>query len=55
MAFITFPLSVFVGLIAIHTPYNPIIGKPYDFEIILGTIIVAVIAMLGFFKYKKWL
>jgi magnesium transporter len=55
MAFVTFPLSLFISLFALDTSHKPIIGSPYDFEIFVGIIVFAIAIMLSFFKYKKWL
>lgn len=55
MAFITFPLSLFVGLFSMGARHTPIIGGTYDFQIILTIIVLAVIGMLWMFKKKKWL
>lgn len=55
MAFVTFPLTLFVSLFTIPASHTPILGYPYDFEIIVGIVILAIIVMLTTFKYKKWL
>lgn len=55
LAFVTFPLSLFTDLFSMDTSYTPIVGHPYDFEIILGIMILATLTMFGWFKYKKWL
>ena len=55
MAFITFPLSLFASVFGMNTDYLPIVGKPNDFWIIVGSMAVATILFFSFFKYKKWL
>lgn len=55
MAFITLPLSLLVEILAFPSPYNPIPSLRYDFWIIIGTVIVGIIFMLSYFKYKKWI
>lgn len=55
LAFVTFPLSLFTDLFSMDTSYTPIVGHPYDFEIILGIMILATLTMFSWFKYKKWL
>lgn len=55
MALLTFPLALFVAIFDIDAEYNPIIGLPYDFYIIVGIVISMGISMLMYFRYKKWL
>lgn len=55
MALLTFPLALFVAIFDINAKYNPIIGKPYDFWIIVGTVVTAGACMITYFKYRKWL
>lgn len=55
MAFITFPLSLFADLFSMNTSHAPIVGLPYDFEMILVLMIIGAAGMFGLFKYKKWL
>ncbi|MBI5126689.1 MAG: magnesium transporter CorA family protein [Candidatus Taylorbacteria bacterium] len=55
MAFITFPLSLITDIFSIPTEHTPIIGYLFDFEIILGIMVLFTIGMFFFFKYKKWL
>ncbi len=55
MAFITFPLTLLVGIFSIGAKHNPVLGSQYDFWIILGILGVAALCFLAFFKYKKWL
>lgn len=55
MAFITFPLSLIASIFGMNTDILPIVGRPYDFYIIVGTMLVATIAFFGLFKYKRWL
>lgn len=55
MALLTFPLALFVAIFDIDATSNPIIGLPYDFWIIVGSVITAGTAMLLYFKKKKWL
>ncbi|MBI5644938.1 hypothetical protein HY970_02460 [Candidatus Kaiserbacteria bacterium] len=55
MALLTFPLSLFVSIFDINAVYNPIIGLPYDFWIIVFIVLTAGISMLMYFKRKKWL
>ena len=55
LAFITLPLTLFSSLFAMNTSSTPIVGHPFDFAIILGIMAVAALALLLFFKHKKWL
>ncbi len=55
MAFVTFPLSLITDIFSMRTTHAPIIGMPFDFELILAIMIAATLAMFGFFKFKKWL
>jgi Mg2+ and Co2+ transporter CorA len=54
MAFMTFPLVLFVSLFAMGADSTPIIGQKHDFWIIIGLIAVAAASMLQYFKRKKW-
>ncbi len=55
MALLTFPLALFVAIFDINAKYNPIIGLPYDFWIIVGIVGIAGASMLWYFRHKKWL
>ena len=55
MAFVTFPLSLIASIFSMDTMYNPIIGHPYDFWIILGIMGIAILIMFRYFKHKKWI
>ena len=55
MALLTFPLSLMVAILQIDTVHNPIRGLPYDFWIILGTVVFTGSCMVIYFKHKKWL
>ncbi len=55
LAFVTFPLSLIVTILDIPSAHNPIIGRPYDFWIIIGIMLVATFCMFLFFKRKRWL
>jgi Mg2+ and Co2+ transporter CorA len=37
------------------TTHTPIIGGPFDFEIITGIMALLALIMLAMFKRKKWL
>ncbi len=55
LAFVTFPLSLLVALFALPTSHTPLIGLPYDWEIIAGTIVILAILMFAYFKEKGWI
>lgn len=52
---IVFPLTLLAAIFGMNTKYLPFVGKPGDFWIIFGIMVVGVIVMLTFFKLKKWL
>ncbi len=53
--FITAVMQIFLALFSIDSVSRPIIGTPYDFWIILGSLAVIGISMLYFFVKKDWL
>lgn len=55
MAFVTFPLTLFTSLFGMNTTTTPILGRPYDFWIIMGIMMGVAVAFFGYFKWKKWL
>ncbi|MBI4093699.1 hypothetical protein HY417_01940 [Candidatus Kaiserbacteria bacterium] len=55
MALLTFPLSLFVAIFDINAESNPIIGKPYDFWIIVAIVFSAGGSMVWYFKHRHWL
>jgi magnesium transporter len=56
LAFLTFPIMVFLALFTIDTISRPIVGKtPYDFWILTGVVIGATAIMTAVFSRKGWL
>jgi magnesium transporter len=55
MAFVTFPLTLLVGVFGMNTTYMPIIGMKHDFWIIIAIMAVITCSFFLFFRYKKWL
>lgn len=55
MAFVTFPLSLIAGIFGMNTKEIPIVGMPHDFWWVIGIMVIGVVLMFAFFKYKKWL
>jgi magnesium transporter len=52
---VIFPLSLFTELFMMNTSHAPIVGRPYDFEIIVSIMVIMALCMFWFFKRKKWL
>jgi magnesium transporter len=56
LAFLTFPIMVFLALFTIDTSSRPIVGHtPYDFWILAGIVAGALLIMAIIFKRKDWL
>ncbi len=55
LAFVTFPLTLFLNLFMIPTSHTPILGNPYDWEIIVGIVVLTAILMITYFKERDWL
>lgn len=55
MAFVTFPLSLIAGIFGMNTDFNPIVGMPFDFWVVIGIMAGLTSTFFIFFKYKKWL
>ena len=56
LAFLTFPIMVFLSLFTIDTISRPIVGKtPYDFWILAGIVVGATAIMTAIFSRKGWL
>ena len=55
LAFVTFPLSLLVSLFALPTSHTPIIGRPFDWEIIALGVLTLALIMYAYFKEKGWL
>ncbi|MEK7627739.1 MAG: magnesium transporter CorA family protein [Patescibacteria group bacterium] len=53
-AVIVFPLTLIAAIFGMNTKILPIVGRPNDFWIVMGIMIMATIGMFGYFKYKKW-
>lgn len=54
VAGIFIPLSFMAGLYGMNFEYMPELGFKYAYFILLGTMAVVVLAMLWYFKRKKW-
>ena len=39
----------------IPTSHTPILGNPYDWEIIVGIVVLTAILMITYFKERDWL
>ncbi|MDP3955717.1 MAG: magnesium transporter CorA family protein [bacterium] len=55
MAFVTFPLSLIAAIFGMNTVQMPIVGHPFDFWLIVGVMLISVIYMYSYFKYRKWI
>ncbi len=55
LAFCTFPLTLIASVFAMRTDYTPIVGQPYDFQIIVGIMITVALSLFGWFRHKKWI
>ena len=55
MALFTFPQALIAAVLGMDTKYNPILGRPNDFWIIVGIMVSFACLMFWYFKYKKWL
>jgi len=54
MAFITFPLSLIVGVFGMNTSFTPIVEHPQGFWIIVGGMFFLTTLFFAYFKIKKW-
>jgi magnesium transporter len=52
---IVFPLTLLAAIFGMKTKEMPLIDQPGSFWIIIGIMIICSLAMLAFFKRKKWL
>ncbi|MCX6716765.1 MAG: CorA family divalent cation transporter [Candidatus Taylorbacteria bacterium] len=55
IAFIALPMSLIANIFTMNTVGTPIVGGPYDFEIIIGIMLFLTVAAISFSKYKKWI
>lgn len=49
------PLTFLVGVYGMNFKYMPEIDKPYAYPIVWGIMLLIAVAMLVYFKVKKWL
>jgi magnesium transporter len=54
MAFVTFPLTLFSSMFGINSEHMPIIGRKYDFWIIVGIMLTIAISFFVYFRYRRW-
>jgi len=52
---IVFPLTLFAAIFGMNATSMPIVGKPFDFWIILSIMALTSIGILIYFKRKRWL
>ncbi len=55
LAFLTFPLMLFVSLFSMRTEGTPFIHTPGGFWIVIAMVLTAMALMLSLFKKKNWL
>lgn len=55
MSFVIFPLSLMAAIFGMNVEDMPIVGTPYDFEKIIGLMLVMSIIFFVYFRIKKWL
>ncbi len=55
VAFVTLIPSLISGIFGMNAVNMPLVGGPYDFWILITTMLIASGTVFGFFKYKKWL
>jgi magnesium transporter len=49
------PLTFIVGIYGMNFEYMPELKWEWGYPLVLGVIVAIAIAMLGFFKRKKWI
>lgn len=52
---IVFPLTLIAAIFGMNTEMMPLVGHESGFWYIIGLMLVGVLGMLGFFKWRKWL
>lgn len=55
MSFLTFPLSLMIGILDMDTSANPIVGLENGFWVILGIVGTTALFMIALFKFKRWI
>ena len=55
MAFITYPLTLLSSMFGMNVTTAPIIGKDYDFWIIVGIMCTATVCFFMYFRHKGWM
>jgi magnesium transporter len=49
------PLTFIVGIYGMNFEHMPELKWEWGYPLVLGLMVAIVIAMLGFFKWKKWI
>ena len=52
LAFVTFPLALLVQLFSLPTAHTPIVGMPFDWQIITSAVVLLALVMFAYFKKK---
>lgn len=52
---ILLPMTLIAGIFGMHTMYEPLMGHPHDFWIVLGIMLGVGLITAVFLKHKKWI
>ncbi|MBI3632874.1 MAG: hypothetical protein HY226_01125 [Candidatus Vogelbacteria bacterium] len=55
MSFLTFPLTLMVGILDMNTASNPLAGSQNQFWVVLSIMGATTLIILTLFKYKRWI
>lgn len=55
MAFFTFPLALITAVSDMSLEGNPFEGHPYGFWLVVIILAMTMVAMVGYFRHKKWI
>lgn len=55
LAFVTLPLTLIAAVFTIRATDTPLVDAPHGFWIVVALMLLAFLAMLAFFKRKRWL
>ncbi|MBI2120941.1 MAG: magnesium transporter CorA family protein [Parcubacteria group bacterium] len=55
VSFTTFPPMLIASIFGINSEHTPVMGRSFDFWIVLGIMVFATLGIILFFHHKKWL
>lgn len=55
VAFLMLPATLIGQIFGMNSAHMPIVGRPYDFWIIIGLMLMVGLVTFGIFRWKKWL